>query len=102
MRQLDLFEDTDMGEFVVGSKQQARNGYGQNGFQGPSSDTDLSNPTRSPMSVEMFGPTDKLVSYENKQCRTVSDKQYPAHPGMKGAADGPKLVGHVHRGRNGL
>ena len=96
MRQLDLFEDTPMAEYVVGSKEKAFNGYGQNGYAGPSSDTDLSNPTRSPMSRELFGDA-KTAKCD--QTRTVSDQPYRTHPGMKGAATGPKIAGHIHRTR---
>lgn len=43
-----------MAEEIVGSKLPANNGYGQNGYSGASSDTDLSNPTRSAAAAELF------------------------------------------------
>jgi hypothetical protein len=56
-----------MADDVVGSKlpqfasdafkkpaDNTKTGYGQNGYMGASSDTDLSNPTRSALSVELF------------------------------------------------
>ena len=60
-----------MAEVIVGSKlpqfasdafkkpsDNTKTGYGQNGYMGASSDTDLSNPTRSALSVELFPSVD--------------------------------------------
>jgi hypothetical protein len=47
-----------MAQDIVGSKMPANNGYAQNGYTGPSSDTDLKNPTRSTMARELFPSVD--------------------------------------------
>lgn len=85
---------------VVGSKMQdfpaiqpanrdnTKTGYGQNGYSGASSDTDLKNPTRSELAVNLDPhPTVKYAD----QTRTVSTKNVPTTFGMKGAAKGPTI-----------
>lgn len=42
------------------NRDNTKTGYGENGYSGPSSDTDLGNPTRSRLSVEFF-PNPKVV-----------------------------------------
>lgn len=67
-----------MAEEIVGSKMpkfasdafkkpsdNTKTGYGQNGYMGASSDTDLSNPTRSALSVELFPSVDLKGALDN-------------------------------------
>lgn len=89
-----------MAQDVVGSKMKdfpaiqpanrdnTKTGYGQNGYSGASSDTDLKNPTRSEMSVSLF-PNPKVVFVD--QTRDVGTKNVPTAFGMKGAAKGPTI-----------
>ena len=107
-----------MAEEIVGSKlpqfasdalkkpsDNTKTGYGQNGYMGASSDTDLSNPTRSALSVELFPvdlkgaldsaglpqsepvkrplPVDyKQPKFKAPQTRAVSADSYPLSMGM--------------------
>lgn len=76
---------------VVGSKYKAKNGYGQNGFQGPSSDCPGENTTSG------FLPQSSVPA-DPWQTRKVSGAQYPTSFGCPGAKPGPKIAGKVHRG----
>ena len=89
-----------MAEVIVGSKlpqfasdaakkpaDNTKTGYGQNGYMGASSDTDLKNPTRSAMSVELFGSVEDMLAkdksgFKAPQTRTVSAESYPLSFGM--------------------
>jgi hypothetical protein len=108
-----------MAEEIVGSKlpqfasdtlkkpsDNTKTGYGQNGYTGASSDTDLSNPTRSALSVELFPSVDlkgaldkaglphrepikrsppvdyKQPKFDAPQTRTVKADSYPLSMGM--------------------
>lgn len=66
-----------------------RNGYGQNGYSGPSSDTDLSNPTRSALSVALFGPHPQVKIVD--QTRDVGKSNVPNAYGMKGPKPSAKI-----------
>lgn len=68
----------DSTEFV-GSHEKAENGYGQNGYQGPSSDL----PGQHTSSGFLPQTT---VPKSDWQTRDVSKEQYPAAHGMKAAA----------------
>lgn len=57
-----------------------KTGYGQNGYQGSSSDTDLSNPTRSAMSVEIFGPKPKVVFIDQTRKLGTAGKERVVPP----------------------
>jgi len=75
-------------DFVTNTKvptDNTKTGYGQNGFSGPSSDTDLGNPTRSAMSVEIFGPKPKVVFIDQtrKLGTTGKERVVPTAFGMK-------------------
>ena len=70
-----------------------RTGYGQNNYSGSSSDTDLSNPTRSALAVSL-DPNPKVKFAD--QTRTISTKNVPTTFGMKGAAKGPTLGAPMH------
>ena len=70
-----------------------KTGYGQNGYDGASSDTDLSNPTRSALAVSL-DPNPKVKFAD--QTRTISTKNVPTTFGMKGAAKGPTLGAPMH------
>ena len=94
-----------MAQDVVGSKMadfppvqpanrdNTKTGYGENGYSGASSDTDLKNPTRSRLSVSLF-PNPKVVFAD--QTRDVGTKNVPTAYGMKGAAKGPTIGQPVH------
>ena len=56
-------------------EKESRAGYGQNGYQGPSSDMPGEHTTSG------FLPQ-AVVKIGDWQTRTVSDKGYPIHPGM--------------------
>jgi hypothetical protein len=94
-----------MAQDVVGSKDptfasdagkkpadNTKTGYGQNGYMGPSSDTDLKNPTRSALAVELFPVVDlkdatakgdhKQPAFDAPQTRDVSSESYPLSFGM--------------------
>lgn len=76
-----------MDDIFVASKQKAKNAYGQNGYQGPSSDL----PGQHTVMDRDFGLatdpdvaiTDQPGETGNWQTRAVSAEQYAAHPGMK-------------------
>lgn len=80
-----------MTEIVVGSKIKADNGYGQNGFQGASSDLPGEHTTSG------FVPQSHLPA-EPWQTREVSKAQYPTAFGCPGAKPGPKIANKNHRG----
>jgi hypothetical protein len=71
---------TDNNEVFVASREKAKNGYGQNGFQGPSSDQPGQHTTSG------FLPA---VSVPNSdwQTRKVSGDQYAPAGGMKSRND---------------
>jgi hypothetical protein len=83
-----------MSDLVVGSKMpqfasdasklpadNTKTGYGQNGYMGASSDTDLSNPTRSAMAVDLF-PFDVKGAFEKAGLdqRAAPNKGDPVAP----------------------
>lgn len=69
-------------ETFLGSREKSKNGYGQNGFQGPSSDLPGQNTTSG------FLPAVTLPGENNDgQTRKVDATQYAAHPGMKARND---------------
>lgn len=75
--------DEASGEVFVASKQKAKNGYGQNGFQGASSDL----PGQHTVMDRDFGlDADPSADPGDWQTRKVSAEPYPTHPGMKAAA----------------
>ncbi len=72
-----------MAQFITGSKMpqfasdaaktpadNSKTGYGQGGYMGASSDTDLKNPTRSALAVELY-PDDFKNDDDNWQTRKV-------------------------------
>jgi hypothetical protein len=77
---------------VVGSKMKALNGYGQNGFDGSSSDLPGQNTTSGFLpacELPKAGDATRLKGVDASQTRTVSDKQYTAK--APGAASGEKI-----------
>jgi hypothetical protein len=56
-----------------------KTGYGENGYMGASSDTDLANPTRSALSVELF-PNPQVVIVD--QTRKLAPGNVPNSYGM--------------------
>jgi len=55
--------------------------YGQNGYKGAASDTDLDNPTQSAMAADF--PCDLAVAHDNDwQKRDVGKSNVADHPGM--------------------
>jgi hypothetical protein len=94
--------EAEMAEVIVGSKlpqfasdalkkpsDNTKTGYGQNGYMGASSDTDLSNPTRSALSVELFPEIDlkdmrakDKSAFDAPQTRTIMADPYPLSFGM--------------------
>jgi len=78
-----------MAQEIVGSRMRdfsipepadnTKTGYGQNGYEGASSDTDLKNPTRSAMSVKLF-PNPKVVFVD--QTRDVGKSNVQPSFGM--------------------
>jgi hypothetical protein len=77
--------DSNDTEFV-GSHLRAKNGYGQNGFQGPSSDTPGKH------TASGFLPAVKLpAADDNGQTRNVKSDQYPTTFGMTGPKASPKV-----------
>ena len=76
------------GTEFVGSHEKANNGYGQNGYSGPSSDL----PGQATRMDRDFGlPADPSADAGNWQTRNVSKEGYaPAH-GMKAAAEPAKV-----------
>jgi hypothetical protein len=71
------------GEQLIASDEPAKNGYGQNGYQGQSSDL--------PGKITSSNFLPKAGAPSNVQTRTVSAEQLPAAHGHKGSAPGPKL-----------
>jgi hypothetical protein len=65
------------GDQFIGSREQARNGYGQNGYQGASSDLPGQKTTSGVL------PKAKLPD-DNGQTRKVVASPIAAHPGMSG------------------
>lgn len=74
----------------IGSKFQAKNGYGQNGFHGASSDLPGQH-TTSGFLPAVVAPKDDW------QTRNVSKEQYPTTFGCSGAKAGPKIAAKVSR-----
>ena len=70
------------------NRDNTKTGYGENGYSGSSSDTDLKNPTRSELAVSL-DPNPK-IKYAD-QTRDVGTKNVPTTFGMKGAAKGPTI-----------
>lgn len=69
-------------EAFIGSREDAENKYGQNGYHGPSSDiTSKGDKTR--MNRDYGLPADPSAATGDWQTRAVKAEQYPAHPGMK-------------------
>lgn len=86
-------------EDIVGSKlptfpsqeKPSNKGYGEGGYAGSSSDTDLSNPTQSAM-AKTFPKVDlDAAKHPDWQKRTVSDTSLPITFGMKAPSAGPKV-----------
>lgn len=71
-----MAEDFSSDVTIVGSKEKANNGYGQNGYQGASSDLPGQH-TTSGFLPQVIAPTDKW------QTREVSKESYPLSFGMK-------------------
>jgi hypothetical protein len=73
----------------VGSREKARNGYGQNGYQGPSSDL----PGQSTRADRDFGlPTDPSTETGDWQTRRVSAEPYKTTPTMRSrSGEGGKI-----------
>jgi hypothetical protein len=82
----DFVSDTD----ILGSKLPANNGYGQNGFTGPSSDLPGQH-TTSGFLPQSTVPTDKW------QTREVSKEQLKSTFGMTGPAPSAKIAPYIHR-----
>lgn len=74
-------------EVFIGSKEKAENGYGQNGYQGPSSDLPGERTTSG------FLPQSSVPA-SGWQTRSVSAEQLPAAHGMKGPKTGEKIAAH--------
>lgn len=74
-----------MGDVFVASKERAKNGYGQNGYQGPSSAT----PGKPLPSMDRdFGlKIDPSAAPGDWQTRKVDETQYGASHGMKARDD---------------
>jgi hypothetical protein len=68
-----------------------KTGYGQGGYMGASSDTDLSNPTQSTMAADMEADVLSKAIARNVQTRTVSADQYPAAHGQVAQQDPAKV-----------
>ena len=75
-----------MAQDIVGSKMPANNGYAQNGYTGPSSDTDLKNPTRSTMARELFPSVDLTEARDPRGLRMAGKgrgaKKQPTLPAL--------------------
>lgn len=93
--------DTSGGTIFVGSKEKAKDGYGQNGWQGASSVT----PGQS--QPHMNGVADHAmeaviadgVRADNYQTRTIDAAPYPTHPGHHNPnADPVKIPSATYRG----
>lgn len=63
------------------NRDNTKTGYGENGYTGASSDTDLSNPTRSALAVNL-DPNPRVVFAD--QTRDVGKGNVPDAYGMKG------------------
>lgn len=74
----------------IGSKLPAKNGYGQNGYHGASSDLPGKH-TTSGFLPQVTAPKDPW------QTRNVSKEQYPTTFGCAGAKAGPKITNKVSR-----
>lgn len=91
-----MSDDTNFtsGTVIGGSKMKPKNGYGQNGFQGASSDLPGEHTTSG------FLPA-ASVPGEDWQTRKVSAEQgVPTHPGMKSRSEPTKVLGHNTRRAN--
>lgn len=78
-----------------GSNLKARNNYGQNGYQGASSDTPGEHTTSG------FLPAVKLPDAgDDGQTRNVKSDQYPTTFGMSGPKASPKITSHNTRRPN--
>jgi len=78
-----------MADVFVASKEKPKNGYGQNGYQGPSSITDGKNVTSGflPEVKLPDGVTGSVNENANWQTRNVSTEQYAPSHGMKARDD---------------
>lgn len=83
----------DFPPVLPANRDNKKTGYGQNGYTGASSDTNLKNPTRSALAASL-DPNPKVVFVD--QTRDVGTKNVPTAFGMKGAAKGPTLGAPVH------
>jgi hypothetical protein len=84
--------DGDADTTFVGSHEKAKNSFGQNGFQGPSSDlpgqrTVMDREFGLKDDPDLGGVTTKPTETGNWQTRAVSAEPYTAHPGMKARND---------------
>lgn len=85
----------DSGEVFVASKQKAKNGLGQNGFQGASSDEPG---THTVMDRDFGLAKDPSPSAGDWQTRKVSAEPITPHPGMKAAPAPAKIpMSNFHR-----
>lgn len=76
------------GTEFVGSHEKALNGYGQNGYQGPSSDL----PGQSTRMDRDYGlPADPTAKSGDWQTRTVSKEAYPTAFGMTAPKEPAKV-----------
>jgi hypothetical protein len=84
-------------EIFVGSHEKAKNGYGQNGYQGASSDL----PGQSTRMDRDYGlAADPSAGAGDWQTRKVSGEQYPTTFGMKTPAEPAKIPdANVRRAR---
>lgn len=80
---------SNMPDFTpIQEQDHTKNGYGQNGYSGPSSDTDLSKPTRSALSVALFpNPQVKFID----QTRDIGKGNVPNAYSMTGPKPSPKI-----------
>jgi len=76
------------GEVFIGSREKAKNGYGQNGYHGPSSDL----PGQATRANRDFGlAADPSASAGDWQTRKVSKDAYPTTFGMKAPGEPAKV-----------
>lgn len=81
-------DEASSGDEFFRSEEPAKNGYGQNGFQGASSDL----PGQHTVMDRDFGlESDPNPDAGDWQTRKVSAEPYPTHPGMK-AAPAPVVI----------
>lgn len=92
-----------MAQDIVGSKMPAKNGYGQNGFDGATSDVPGEPRTCSPLAADLKAASDdgehvldtvaaRGVKMDlGFQLRDIGAKAPPIHPHMSGASAGPKI-----------